>query len=405
MTLWLLAWRNVRRNLRRSALSVGSVAVGLAAVMFGQSLLRSFQRQMIDKATGVMLGHLEVQAAGAKNRQTPERLLEGPERFAELFAHDPRVAAVGPRLLYTGLAASAVASRGILIAGVDPAAERGLSIIPSYLVRGRYLKDGRDVVLGVKLAHDLDVRVGEKLVLMAQQPSGDMGSQLFRVAGIYETRSFIYDSQVAYVPLPAAQALRARPGAVSHVAVRLKDSSLTERVKRDYEGRLGDPKAVLLSYRDVGTEVVGIKKFQDAILAVVMLVIYAIVSLGILNTVSMSMYERIREFGVIRAVGARPGALLRLILAEAALLGALGAAGGLALGGALIALFGWVGLPLPLGAALSYFMPFDDVVIMHAQWGLHLRSAAGLWLACLLAALGPAVRAMRLVVSDALRHV
>ena len=81
MTLWTLALRNVLRNGRRSLLAAGAVAIGLTAVMFGQSLLRSFQRQMIDKATGVMLGHVQVQARGAKDRKVPEKLLSRPERF------------------------------------------------------------------------------------------------------------------------------------------------------------------------------------------------------------------------------------------------------------------------------------------------------------------------------------
>ena len=111
-TLWVLAWRNARRNHRRSLLTMGSVALGLAAVMFGQSLLRSFQRQMVDKATGVMLGHLQVQAAGVKDRKVPDKLLSRPERFTAAFAKDPRVAASGARLLYTGLATSPTSSRG-----------------------------------------------------------------------------------------------------------------------------------------------------------------------------------------------------------------------------------------------------------------------------------------------------
>ena len=94
----------------------------------------------------------------------------------------------------------------------------------------------------------------------------------------------------------------------SHVAARLTDGDALESFTSDLGGVLGDPGAVVLTYKDVGSEVVGIKKFQDAILIVVMLVIYAIVGLGILNSVSMSLFERIREFGVIRAVGARPSA-------------------------------------------------------------------------------------------------
>lgn len=406
MTLWVLAFRNVRRNARRSLLAAGAVAVGLTAVMFGQSLLRSFQRQMVDKATGVMLGHAQVQAKGAKDRKVPETLLGGPERFTELMRRDPRVKAAGARLLYTGLVYSATASRGVLIAGVEPEAEKELSIIPGYLTEGRYFGGGeRDAVLGAKLARELDVRLGERIVVMAQRPGGEMQSELFRVAGLFHTASVTYDGQIVYVPLAMAQRIRGQEGRASHVAARLTDGDALEPFVADLGGALGDPGAVVLTYKDVGSEVVGIKKFQDAILIVVMFVIYAIVGLGILNSISMSLFERIREFGVIRAVGARPSVLVRLILAEATLLGGAGVLAGAAMGGALIAVFGASGLHLPLGTALSYFMPFDNVVFMRPQWALHARSGLGLWAVCVLAAVGPAVRAARLVVSDALRHV
>lgn len=406
MTLWTLALRNVLRNARRSLLAAGAVAVGLTAVMFGQSLLRSFQRQMIDKATGVMLGHVQVQAAGVKDRKVPEKLLARPERFAELMRRDPRVKAAGARLLYTGLVYSATASRGVLIAGIEPEAEKELSIIPGYLTEGRYFGGSdRDAVLGAKLARELDVRLGERIVVMAQRPGGEMQSELFRVAGLFHTASVTYDGQIVYVPLAMAQKIRGMEGKASHVAARLHDGDALESFAADLGGVLGDPGAVVLTYKDVGSEVVGIKKFQDAILIVIMLVIYAIVALGILNSVSMSLFERIREFGVIRAVGARPSALVKLILAEAALLGGAGVLAGSALGGTLIGVFGVSGLHLPLGTALSYFMPFDNVVFMRPQWALHARSALGLWAVCVGAAVGPAVRAARLVVSEALRHV
>ena len=303
MTLWTLAFRNVKRNARRSLLAAGAVAVGLAAVMFGQSLLRSFQRQMVDKATGVMLGHAQVQARGVKDRKVPETLLPRPERFAEPLRRDPRVKAAGTRLLYTGLVYSPTASRGVLIAGVEPEAERALSIIPGYLTEGRYFGGGeREAVLGAKLARELDVRLGERVVVMAQRPGGEMQSEMFRVAGLFHTASVTYDGQVVYVPLHMAQRIRGAEGRASHVAVRLKDGDGLERFAAELGGVLGDPGAVALTYKDVGSEVVGIKKFQDALLVVIMGVIYAIVGLGILNTVSMSLFERIREFGVIRAV-------------------------------------------------------------------------------------------------------
>lgn len=408
MILFLYAWRNLLRNGRRTLLTVGSIAVGLAAVMFGQSLLKSFQRQMIDKATGVMLGHIQIQALNVLDRKLPEVLLPSQEPWRSRLEADPEIKEVSARILYTGLVYSAAASRGILITGVEPETEKLISIIPDYMRDGRYFgKSKRDLVLGAQLARDLDLRLGERIVVMAQsKKEGEgMNSELFRVAGIFQTDSTAYDGQIVYIPLDAAQRIRGRPGAVSHIAAKIGNPANAERFAAERFESIGGGNAGVYSYRDVGSEIVGVKTFQDALLVVILIVIFSIVGLGILNTISMSYFERIREFGVIRAIGARPAALYRLLLAEATMLGVLGTLGGLLLGGLAIGFFGAVGLALPLGKAMSYFMPFDDVIYMRPQWAMHAWSALGLFGVCVLASIGPAVRGARLVVSDALRHV
>jgi len=240
---------------------------------------------------------------------------------------------------------------------------------------------------------------------MAQKPDGEMNSELFRVAGIYETGSTSYDGQTVYVPIEAARRLRDRPGMASHVVLRLKDIRDIDAFARERGSDLGDPEAVLLTYRSVGSEITGIKKFQDALLIVVLVIIFSIVGLGILNTISMSFFERIREFGVVRALGARPGVVFRLLLAEAALLGASGAAAGFAAGIGIISLLGHYGLELPLGRAMSYFMPFDNIIYMRPMWAMHLWSALGVFAVSILTAVWPALRASRLVVSEALKHI
>lgn len=408
MILIRYAWRNLMRNGRRTVLTVGSIAAGLAAVMFGQSLLKSFQGQMIDKSTGAMLGHIQIQAKGVVDRKLPEILLPSAEPWRTRLINDPEVKAVVARLLYTGLVYAAGGSRGVLIVGVEPESEKTLSIIPEYMRDGSYFgRTKRDLVLGAQLARDLDVLVGERVVVMAQSKKADegMNSELFRVAGIYETHSTSYDGQIAYIPLKAAQRIRGREGAVSYLAARIGDPSRAEDYAAERFDSIGGSTAGVYPYGAVGSEIVGIKKFQDALLVVILVVIFSIVGLGILNTISMSYFERIREFGVIRAIGARPATLYRLLLAEATMLGVLGILGGLILGGAGIAFFGTVGLALPLGKAMSYFMPFDEVVFMRPQWAMHAWSALGLFGVCLAAAVGPAVRGARLVVADALRHV
>lgn len=400
----LLAWRNLWRNRRRSLLTMLSVSCGLAAVMLGQSLMKTIQHQMIEKSTGVMLGHVQAQAKGVKDHRVPELIYPRPAALERALRADPRVKAVSARLKFTGLIYSPSGSRGVLVVGVEPKTEEQLSIIPGYLTEGHYFGGGpRDLVLGDRLANDLDVRLGEKLVVMAQGAGAEMSSELFRVAGIYHSGSESYDGQVVYIPLKTAQLVRGAEGKVSYLVAKLLHVGLIDALAADLAGAAGAEGAELLGFRKIGLEVEGIIRFEDAVLAVVLVIIFAIVGLGILNTVAMSMFERIREFGVLRALGARRLNVVRMIAAEALFLGVLGAAAGLGLGFGIISWWGATGLHLPIGKAVSYWLPFDAVIYLRPTWSLHLGSAAGLVLVSLVAAAGPAVRAARLVIAEALR--
>jgi ABC-type antimicrobial peptide transport system permease subunit len=126
--------------------------------------------------------------------------------------------------------------------------------------------------------------------------------------------------------------------------------------------------------------------------------------LGIFNTLLMSLFERIREFGIMMALGAQPSHIVAVILAEAALLGVIGVALGTAAGTALILYFGERGIPLPIGDALGYWMPFDRVIYLHFAWKKMILSSAAALFTSLAAALFPAVHAARIRPADALRH-
>jgi len=168
-------------------------------------------------------------------------------------------------------------------------------------------------------------------------------------------------------------------------------------------GIAGEPLKVL-TWREVDEEITGVQAYQNAILKIVLGIVFLIVALGILNTVFMSLFERVREFGILKAMGARPSFVLRLVLVESCLLGGLGGGAGVLIGSALIAYYRQEGLPLPIGEAMSQFLPFDTVLHLRFDWPTHQTAMAAVVITSLLAALPPALRAARLKPVDCLRH-
>jgi len=401
-----LAWRNVWRNRRRSLINVAAMSFGLAAIMFGQSMMRSLQYQLIEKATGSFTGHVRIQRRDVDEPKFPDKFMIDPEPAAKVLADDPRVQVWGRRINLTGLVSAPKMSLGALICAVEPEKERRITDMWSYIKEGAYLKDGeKGVVMGRKIARRLDVRLGEKVVLMAQAADGSMGAEVFRVVGIHETGSESFDGQIVWIPLKAMQDLLGRPGQANQLAAKLKDIDQAEAVRADVDARLGPGPIGALSWRQIDKEIIGIQAFQDGLLTIVLGVVFAIVALGILNTQLMSLFERVREFGVLMAIGARPRWVVRLLILESALLGLVGAAFGLLLGALLIAHFGRHGLNLPVGDAFKYFLPFPSVIYLRPSWGMHAFACATVFVVTLLATLPPAFRAGRLKPAEALRHV
>ena len=401
-----LAWRNVWRNGRRSLINVAAMGFGLAAIMFGQSMMRSLQYQLVEKATGSFTGHVRIQRADVDEPKFPDKYMTDPEPAAKLMAADPRLLAWGRRLQLTGLVSSPKMSLGALISGVEPDRERRITDMAGYIKEGTYLKAGeKGIVMGRKIAGRLDVRLGEKVVLMAQAADGSMGAEMFRVVGISETGSESFDGQMVWIPLPAMQELLGRPGQANELAAKLKDLDQADAVAADFNAKLGPGNISALTWKSIDKEILGIESFQNGLLTIVLFVVFAIVALGILNTQLMSLFERVREFGVLMAIGARPRWIVRLVLIESALLGLVGVSLGVVLGAALIGHFGRSGLSLPVGNAFKYFLPFPTVIFLRPAWGMHAFACATVFAVTLLATLPPALRAGRLKPAEALRHV
>ncbi len=318
----------------------------------------------------------------------------------------PRVLVWGRRIHLTGLVSSPNMSLGALICGVEPDKERLITDMSSYIVEGKYLEPGtKGIVMGRKIANRLDVRLGEKVVLMAQAADGSMGAEAFRLVGIHETGSESFDGQMVWVSLSAMQELLGRPGEANQLAAKLKNIDQADAAAADLDAQLGPGNIGAMSWKRIDKEIIGIQAFQNGLLTIVLGVVFSIVALGILNTQLMSLFERVREFGVLMAMGARPRWIVRLLIVESALLGLVGTAFGLAVGATLIGHFGRHGLALPVGDAFKYFLPFPSVIFLRPSWKMHAFACATVFLVTLLATLPPALRAGRLKPSEALRHV
>lgn len=401
-----LAWRNVWRNKRRTLITLASISFGLAALLFQQSLIKSLQDQIVEKATRTYTGHLQVQSVETTDYKVPDARIPAPEAIYEAIQQVPEVECWAPKLIFTGLVSSAFTSKGLLVVGIEPELEKKLTIISTYIIEGEYLdrEKEREVMMGVKLAKEMDLRLGEKLVVMVQAEDGSLSAESFRIRAIFKTDSPVYDGQIIYIPIQSAQRLLVCGQGVSVVAMRAKKSEEIELVQQKLGSLLKNEPVKVLTWKESAHEIVSIQKFQDAILLIVLIVIFSIVALGIFNTLLMSLFERIREFGLMMALGSKPSHVAMLIIVESVFLGFLGMVFGNITGCALIFYFGKHGIPLPIGDAMGYWMPFDRMIFLKFAWKELIVSSIAAIVTSMIAAIFPAVRASRLKPAQALRH-
>lgn len=353
-----LAARNLWRNTRRSLITVSAVGTGIAGLIFLWGYVDGMNQQMIDNTTRYLTGHLQVHLRGYQDDPTPELAFSGAEASMARLTADSAVAAVAPRVEGMALASGpevpntaapgsvpSAKTRGVLVIGVDAEREARVTTIAAAVKQGEFLQagDAEGILLGDKIASVLKAGVGEDVTLITQAADGSIGAGRYRVRGIYDSGIDMIDGVFVFLPLAAAQELYALPGRVNALAVRLNDLDATASAARFLRGAFGETYEVL-GWPKLLPAVVSDIEFHEALTYIVLTVVFMIVTLGIANTILMAVMERIREFGVMMALGTAPTQIARVVIYEAALLGLAGLVFGSAAGVGIVRYYALHGL-------------------------------------------------------------
>jgi len=327
-----IAWRNIWRNKRRSIIVLTSVAVGVVAIILYDSLKGGMIGQIFENQIGSFVSNIQVHEKGFNDNKIIQKLIPDPGRVEQVLLHTPDVKYFSRRVVTFGLLSSALNSSGVTLAGVEPDREMKVSTVAKWIVEGEYLSGKKhEIIIGKKLAEKLNVGLGDKVVVMASTLKGNVGADMFRIVGLFETVSSEFDKSFIFISLENAQEMLELQGGISEFAIITTDRDVVEPVKRMIAEKLG-PKYEVLSYADL----IPLMLAQMEIYKEGTFIFYIIVGLamifGIINTMLMSVFERIREFGVLMSIGMKNRRLLTMILLEALLLGVFGTVIGIALG-------------------------------------------------------------------------
>jgi ABC-type lipoprotein release transport system permease subunit len=373
-------------------ISMVAFASLVIVVMWG--VIDGFMMSMTDAQVAVDQGNLKVRAKGYDEDPAPEHGLS-PEALAaaESALDAAGIDTYAERLSVYGMVKSAYGATGLEIRGIDLAREPKVTTLPSQIAEGRRLLQPNEVLISVELATRLDVRLGERIVLLAQADSGSQSIAVTTV-GFFASGIPVLDKNLVLVGIADARRLAVTPGA-TEIVVSLPRTQKADEVAATLRASMGSSFAVK-SYMEANPLLASMIKMARIEMLPIMFILALLAGFGVANTVLFSVIERTREFGVMIAVGMSPKRLGRMVQLEALLTSALGFAVGGTLGYALLLLMtrgitigttwasmaGDFALPAKLYAAASgqYLLGSLMVVLMTAllaAW-YPARRAAGL---------------------------
>lgn len=325
MKILRMAWRNLWRNGRRTLVTVGAMTLALWTMVVYTSLMQGMLGSMESTLLDVELGEIQIHADGYRERPSIWERIEDPDALLE--ALDETGLRSSARLLGGALVASGDASTGALLKGLRPERDAQVSDVHQRLDRGEWLdpSDPEGVVLGYRLARTLGIDVGDELVALSQATDGSMANDLFQVRGVLQSLSEETDRATVFLVEDQFRSFFTLEDGAHQVIVRSGEGQDLAAAAGVVEQAAASsvPGVEVESWRDLLPGLANIFDSAQAAVQVVAFIVYVVVAILILNAMLMAVFERIREFGVLKAIGVSPRRVLALILIEGALQAAL----------------------------------------------------------------------------------
>lgn len=342
-----LAWRYLWRNYRRTGIMLLAISVGVWAMIFMTALMRGMVDQMIGDGIDALPGYVQVHHPDFRDDPNIANSLAAPDAALRAALDEPPVAAWAPRVKLPAMIASERNTRGVTLLGVIPDREIALAFDPTRIVAGRFLDSPQDpgLVVGRRMLDRLETDLGKRVVVMSQDPDNNIADRGFRIVGVFEGDLAAQEEQWIYAGLETVQTLLGMGDRIAEIAVVGGDY-------RDVEALLAWVRAAapasaeVLPWTELEPYLGMMMGVMDGFVLVWIVVIFLALSFGLVNTLMMAVFERVREFGLMQALGMKPAAILYQVLLESLMLLALG----LVLGNLLAVLTIW---PIRDGIDLS----------------------------------------------------
>ena len=407
-TLIKIAWRNVWRQRRRTILIAVAMGVTMSLLVFYDGLIVGFEQAIYGTAIQLMGGNIQVHAPGysEKSSRTPLLPMENPDQVVQVAEAHSDVVMATKRIITGGLVTNREGAFSVSIVGIETDKEAQISPVAQNISSGRYLNadDGDLIVIGQGLATAMEIGVGDRITMVGTATHEQTRQRTMTVVGIYDVGVPSVEKTTIYMSLNEAQQLFNLNGQVTEVVISLKQIG-------QEPGVVNTLNRAQLPY-EVATWVTTVPELKQtmdmktSVMGVFGVIMLGIAAIGILNLLTMAVFERTREIGVLGALGLKPRQITLLFLMEGILIGVVGAVFGAILGTIINGLLGYYGIDYSQFADLTEFTALISGRIYSQLVPLKvLQHALTVAIIAAIAALYPAREAARREPAEALHYV
>jgi len=328
-TLLTLSWRNLWRNRRRTGIMLGAIAVGVWAMIFMTALMRGMVDEMLEQGIRNLPGYIQIQHPDYLDDPSVVNSIAQPKGALLDALQNGGARRWATRIRVPAVIASERESRGVELIGVEPGIENDISGIPAQISEGRFLESMQDdgLVIGARLAQHLETRLGRRVVVMSQDPDNNIAERGYRIVGIYRAELAALEENRVFAARDNLQQLLGIDSRVSQIIVYGEDYRDVESRYRGLASALPDGLDIRPWYR-IDTYLAAMFRMMDGFVLVWVIIIFLALSFGLVNTLVMAVFERVREIGLIQALGMRPSLIVCQVLLESLLLLLIGLAAG-----------------------------------------------------------------------------
>ena len=402
--IWSVSWRNVWRSRTRSLVIISAIALGVFAGVYTIAFMFGWVNQRVDNVINTEVSHIQIHQPDYLQTNEVNDYITDINSIKENIESNANIAGVSTRLIVTCMISSAETGSGVQLVGIDPENEQKVTNLHTKIIDGAYFEGVKrnPIVIGEKLAKKLKVKVRSKLVITVTEMDGTLSGGAFRIAGIFKTTNTTYDEMKAFVRTKDLRNLiKIEDNAGHEMAILMKENNIenemANQLKSDY------PNLQIMTWTELMPDMKMMNESMEFMMYIFVVIILLALGFGIVNTMLMVILERVKELGMLMAVGMNKIRVFSMIVLETIFLSLVGGVVGIGFAVGLTAITGKTGVDLSLWAEGLNSLGFDAIIYPEIGFDSVIIVTILVILTGILSSIYPARKAIKLNPAEALR--